>query len=89
MMKFANLAALASIAALADAGGKFTTMPKFHKGNRSAYAQKRVGEIKDRMEVTYGKGLVGLRDPLTGEIDPKRFGKDRKVGQSAGEWLNV
>ena len=41
------------------------------------------------MELTYGKGLVGLRNPLTGEIDPKRFGKDRKLGSSSGEWLSI
>ena len=41
------------------------------------------------MEQTYGKGLVGLRNPLTGEIDPKRFVQDKKLGASAGEWLNI
>ena len=28
------------------------------------------------MERTYGKGLVGMRDPLHGNVDPARFGWD-------------
>jgi len=73
-MKFVSL--LASIATLATIvnAGRYTTTPKYHKGNRSAYAQKRVAETKESMELVYGKGLVGLKNPKTGRIDPKRFG---------------
>ena len=53
-------------------------MPMFHKGNRSNYAKKRVADIKHDMELVYGKGLVGLKHPETGRVDPKRFGWDRK-----------
>jgi hypothetical protein len=28
------------------------------------------------MERTYGKGLVGMINPLTGKVDPARFGWD-------------
>ena len=49
-------------------------MPVYHKNNRSAYAKQRVAEIKHGMELVYVKGLVGLRNPATGRVDPKRFG---------------
>jgi hypothetical protein len=31
------------------------------------------------MERTYGKGLVGMKDPLSGQVDPARFGWDNRV----------
>jgi hypothetical protein len=74
-MKFAALlATAATLTFMVNAAGKYTTMPVYHKNNRSAYAKQRVAEIKHGMELVYGKGLVGLRNPATGRVDPKRFG---------------
>ena len=39
------------------------------------------------MELVYGKGLVGLMDPDTGKVDPKRFGKDRKIPTT--NWIEI
>ena len=39
------------------------------------------------MELVYGKGLVGLQDPETGKVDPKRFGKDRKIPTT--NWIEI
>ena len=63
-------------------------MPRYHRGNRSAYAQKRVAETKEKMELVYGKGLVGLKDPKTGRVDPKRFGQDYRRPPTA-VWVEI
>lgn len=45
------------------------------------------------MEMVYGKGLVGLRDPATGKINHKNFGWDHKQTTTwveiAGTQLNA
>lgn len=53
-------------------------MPHYNSKNRSSYAKRRVADVKHDMELVYGKGLVGLKNPETGVVDPKRFGWDRK-----------
>ena len=44
----------------------------------SKWALKRTAQVKERMERTYGKGLVGMFNEETGQIDPTRFGWDNK-----------
>ena len=39
------------------------------------------------MELVYGKGLVGLKNPKTGRIDPKRFGQDYR--RPATTWVEI
>ena len=43
------------------------------------------------MERTYGKGLIGMKNPETGRIDPNRFGWDNRVtgGRPLGQSINV
>ena len=43
------------------------------------------------MERVYGKGLVGMKDPETGRIDPGRMGWDNRVtgGAPLGSQINV
>ena len=51
---------------------------------------KRTNETWERLERTYGKGLVGMRDPKTNKIDFNRMGWDnhktggRQLGSSIG-----
>ena len=82
-MKFASvLATAATLALVAEGRGDYS--PMFHKGNRSDYAHKRVAEVKNDMELAYGKGLVGLRDEK-GRIDPKKLGRERRHLQGADD----
>ena len=43
------------------------------------------------MERTYGKGMVGMTDPLTGKIDPTKFGMDNRLtgGARLGSSITV
>jgi len=59
-MKFVTALSAAAAIAVVVEGGKYTKQPRCHKGNKSEFAKKRVQETKDRMELVYGKGLVGL-----------------------------
>ena len=46
--------------------------------------------MRDRMERTYGKGLVGMINPETGRMDPERFGWDNRTtgGRKMGETIS-
>jgi len=58
---------------------------------KSAWAVQRTNDVKDRLERTYGKGLVGMMHPETGKIDPTRFGWDNRVtgGAPLGSQLSI
>lgn len=60
--------------------------PKYNRYNRSSFAKKRVAEEKQRMELVYGKGLVGLYDE-NGKVDHTRFGWDNR--REATTWITV
>jgi hypothetical protein len=57
----------------------------------SPWAVQRTNDVKNRLERTYGKGLVGMMKPGTNEIDPSRFGWDNKKtgGAPLGSNLSV
>ena len=57
----------------------------------SRWATQRINDVKQRLGRTYGKGLVGMKDPETGKVDPRRFGWDnRKLnGAPMGSSISV
>lgn len=64
---------------------RYLSTPKYHKNNRSAYSTRKVAEQKHKMELIYGKGLVGLYDDH-GKMDPARLGWHRKAQAT---WVEI
>mmetsp|Transcript_11827 Transcript_11827/g.15024 ORF Transcript_11827/g.15024 Transcript_11827/m.15024 type:complete len:228 (+) Transcript_11827:18-701(+) len=74
------LLAVACIASTADATRK-----------KSRYSIERIEHIKQKMERHYGRGLVGMNDPVTGKFDASRLGwahHGRRLGESITMTLN-
>ena len=79
------MTAVAAVAALALFGQEVDARKK------SKWSIKRTQQVKDRLERVYGKGLIGMHDPVTGRPDPTRMGWDNRAtgGRRLGSSIQV